>query len=140
MPPYKKEHTQKVSRCVQHIIVTFSLSLLSEVPSGAPMNLTVVALNSSTTQVSWDPPLSETQNGPISGYVVQIIGINTDEDFEIQSYEGPNTFTVSNLHPFYAYAYTIAAIGTGIGPYSTALVFQMPEEGKQSFQTMDVYR
>ncbi|CAI8041621.1 Tyrosine-protein phosphatase Lar [Geodia barretti] len=99
-----------------------------EIPSGAPMNLTVVALNSSTTQVSWDPPLSETQNGPISGYVVQISGINTDEDFEIQSYEGPNTFTVSNLHPFYAYAYTIAAIGTGIGPYSTALVFQMPEE------------
>jgi hypothetical protein len=99
-----------------------------EIPSGAPMNLTVVALNSSTTQVSWDPPLSETQNGPISGYVLQISGINTDEDFEIQSYEGPNTFTVSNLHPFYAYAYTVAAIGTGIGPYSTALVFQMPEE------------
>lgn len=62
--------------------------------------------------------------------MLQITGINTEEEFEIQSYEGPNDVTVPNLHPFYAYTYTIAAIGIGIGPYSTVLVFQMPEEGK----------
>ena len=94
------------------------------------MNLKVVALNSSTAQVSWDPPVPETQNGPISGYVLQITGIDTDDNFELRSYDDPNTVIVSKLHPFYAYSYTIAAIGIGVGPFSTALVFQMPEEGK----------
>ena len=126
-----QERTEAESECNAKLLIFLSDFFPSViVPSGAPTNLTVVAFNSSAVQVSWDPPLPETQNGPINGYVLQITGINTEEELEIQSYEGPNDVTVPNLHPFYAYTYTIAAIGIGIGPYSTVLVFQMPEEGK----------
>ena len=89
----------------------------------------MVALNSSTVQVSWDPPQPHEQNGPINGYVLLIAGINSDEDFELQAGQDPHVLTVPSLHPFYAYTYTIAAVTTGIGPYSPALSFQMPEEG-----------
>ena len=99
------------------------------VPSGAPNNLAVMALNSSSVQVSWDPPLPHTQNGPIAGYSLKVDGVNTEENFELVSDDGPNAIIVPQLHPFYSYTYTIAAIGIGPGPYSPALTLQMPEEG-----------
>lgn len=108
----------------------YYLPLSNLVPTGVPENVTVIALNSSTVQVSWDPPLIHTQNGPISGYVLSITGINSDEEFELYSYQDINTIIVTNLHPFYTYTYTIAANGTGVGPFSPALSLQMPEEGK----------
>ena len=100
------------------------------VPTGAPENLTVTALNSSTVQVTWDPPLPHTQNGPITEYVLLIAGIDSDEEYELHSGSGLNVLDVASLHPFYTYTYTIAAVGIGAGPYSPALSFQMPDEGK----------
>ena len=106
------------------------------VPTGAPEGLTVIALNSSTVQVSWEPPPLYTQNGPIGGYILSVTGISSDENFEIFSHQGPNVLIISYLHPFYTYTYTIAAIGTGVGPFSPALSLQMPEEGNYSFASM----
>lgn len=101
------------------------------VPSGAPEKLTVVALSSSTVQVSWDPPPRDKLNGPINGYVLSIVGVNSHEEFEIDTNRSSN-ITFSSLHPFYTYSYTIAAVGIGIGPYSSAVLFQMPEDGTQN--------
>ena len=88
-----------------------------------------MALNSSTVRVSWDPPQLNKQNGPIDGYILKISGIQSNEVFELNTAQSPNILTVFNRYPFYTYTYTIAAIGTGIGPYSPALSFQMPEDG-----------
>ena len=89
----------------------------------------MVALNSSTVQVSWDPPPQDKQNGPVNGYVLSIFGVNSHEEFEIDTDQSSN-ITLFSLHPFYTYSYTIAAVGIGIGPYSSAVLFQMPEEGR----------
>jgi receptor-type tyrosine-protein phosphatase Q len=108
-------------------LVTVERATHAEVPTGAPSNLVVVALNSSAVQVSWDPPPPHTQNGPIRGYLLMIAGANTDEEFEKRTDKDTNSVTVLNLHPFYGYTYTIAAIGIAVGPYSPSLTFKMPE-------------
>ena len=98
-------------------------------PTGAPENLTVVAMGSSTVEVSWDPPQPEKQNSPLSEYILVVAGIDSDEEYELRPSPEANEITISSLHPFYTYTYTIAAVTTGVGPYSPAVSFQMPEEG-----------
>lgn len=41
-----------------------------EAPSGAPVDITVVAIGPNVLQVSWQPPKKTLQNGPILGYYV----------------------------------------------------------------------
>ena len=36
---------------------------------------------------------------------------------------------ISNLHPFYTYTLTVAAVTIGPGPYGLMLTVQMPEDG-----------
>lgn len=113
-----------------HIMVMFViLCAFSIVPSGAPQNLTVVALNSNTVQALWREPEVDRQNGLIVDYILVVTGHDTDNVYEVHS--GDNTFvkTFSGLHPFYTYTLSIAAITIGTGPFS-AVVFQMPEDGK----------
>ena len=93
----------------------------------------VMALNSSTVQVTWGPPQPHTQNGPINGYILLIVGINSDEETELFVGQSGLDLTVLSLHPFYTYTYTIAALSTnGVGPYSSPLSLQMPEEGMKT--------
>lgn len=106
------------------------LLLFHKVPSGAPQNLTVVALNSRSVQASWTEPEADHHNGLIVDYILLLSGLDSDEVYELQS-DG-NTFvkTLSSLHPFYTYTLSIAAVTIDIGPFSSAVVFQMPEDGK----------
>ena len=39
---------------------------------------------------------------------------------------------ISNLHPFYTYTLTVAAVTIGPGPYGLALTVQMTEDGMDS--------
>lgn len=87
----------------------------------------IEALDSSSVKVSWNPPQFQLQNGIIVDYILQISGEDTAEDFEFHSFE--EFVTVFNLHPFYTYTFTIAAVTIDVGPYSPAVAFQMPEEG-----------
>ena len=91
----------------------------------------MAALNSSTVQVSWNPPQLSLQNGLIVDYVLTITGVDTDEEYELRSSEDTGgTMTVPGLHPFYTYTFSIAAATTvGGGPFSPAVAFQMPQEG-----------
>lgn len=81
--------------------------------------------------VSWDPPLPDMQNGLIVDYILRITGLNTDEDYEVHSGDNaPNTLMAQGLHPFYTYLFSIAAVTIGNGPFSAAVTFQMPQDGK----------
>ena len=42
----------------------------------------------------------------------------------------PASLTVTNLHPYYIYAYHIAAFTVDTGPYSLGSYVQMPQAGK----------
>ena len=43
------------------------------------------------------------------------------------------TLSVPTLHPFYTYTCIVAAVTVGLGPYSTAVEVELPEDGKQVY-------
>ena len=57
------------------------------------------------------------------------------ETGRLLSFTAVNTTTLSvpTLHPFYTYNCIVAAVTVGLGPYSTAVEVEMPEDGKQVY-------
>ena len=72
--------------------------------------------------------MAEEVNGVITGYIVRVTGQDSDEMIEFTTNE--THVLVDNLHPFYSYAFTVAAFTeAGLGPYSSVTYFQMLTAG-----------
>ena len=129
----RKEHILMVSftsvQVHKYTCAIVTIVLLSVVPTGVPQNLTIVAINSSSVKVSWEPPQADLRNGIIVDNIVRITGVDTEEMFVLNTGEDTGVIVVTNLHPFYTYTYSIASVTIGIGPFSPAVPFQMPQEG-----------
>ena len=100
------------------------------VPTGPPQAVAVRSEDSTTLVLSWQPPAPENQNGIIVHYIVNITEMETGR---LLSFTAVNTTTLSvpMLHPFYTYTCIVAAVTVGIGPYSTTVQVELPEDGKQ---------
>ena len=88
-------------------------------------------MNSTAIQVQWEPPPLADQNGAIRGYIINISVAETGSSFQLTS--ETTTLNISDLHPFYTYTLTVAAVTIGPGPYGLVLTVQMPEDGMDSF-------
>ena len=88
-------------------------------------------MNSRVIQVQWEPPPLVDQNGVIRGYIINISVAETGSSFQLTS--ETTTLNISDLHPFYTYTLTVAAVTIGPGPYGLVLTVQMPEDGMDSF-------
>ena len=93
------------------------------------MNVSAESLNATTLSITWQPPLLALQNGVITGYDVLVNETNTGSTQTIRSVNGLSV-TATDLHPVYTYEIQVAAITTGIGPYSTQVRAQLPEASK----------
>ena len=100
------------------------------VPSSAPVHLQGSAVNSTNIQLQWEPPPSADQNGVIRSYNINISVAEPGSSFQQTS--ETTALSISNLHPFYTYALTVAAVTIGPGPYGLVLTVQMPEDGMDS--------
>ncbi len=78
--------------------------------------------------MAWTAPIAENQNGYIREYQVRLVEIDTGVLLTYSTTE--EGIHIPNLHPFYRYSYSIAAVTIGLGPYSEAAIIQMPEAGK----------
>ena len=87
-------------------------------------------MNSTAIQVQWEPPPLADQNGVIRSYIVNISVAETGSSFQQTS--ETTALYISNLHPFYTYTLTVAAVTIGPGPYGLVLTVQMPEDGMDS--------
>ena len=96
-------------------------------PSGAPSNLTAIAINSTSAQLSWLPPMENQHNGEIRHYNIRIIELHTGREFQLTSTY--TTIIYSQLHPAYTYHFSVAAVTVEIGPYSDLAVTTTPEDG-----------
>ena len=112
-------------------MITLCFTLSTTVPSSAPVSLQGSAVNSTTIQLQWEPPLLVDQNGVIRSYTVNISVAETGSSFQQTS--ETTTLNKSNLHPFYTYTLTVATVTIGPGPYGLVLTVQMPEDGMDSF-------
>ena len=109
-------------------LIVFTLS--TTVPISAPISLQGNAVNSTTIQLQWEPPPSADQNGVIRSYLINISVAETGSSFQ-QTLETTALY-ISNLHPYYTYTLTVAAVTIGPGPYGQELTVQMPEDGMDS--------
>ena len=66
----------------------------------------------------------------IRSYIINISVAETGSGFQQTS--ETTALYISNLHPFYTYNLTVAAVTIGQGPYGQVLTVQMPEDGMDS--------
>ena len=97
-------------------------------PSSAPMGLEANPLDSRTLLLSWSPPLQADRNGVIRMYYVNLTEEETGKMFHFET--ELTTLTQTSLHPHYHYSCVVAAYTVGVGPYSSSLTVQMPEDSK----------
>ena len=96
-------------------------------PSESPGNVQAVAINSTSVQLSWEHPPTEAWNGIIIGYVIRVIGLHTEDNYELPLVNDTKA-VLEDLHPYYAYRFSIAAETVDLGPFSTVNLM-LPEGG-----------
>ncbi|KAM6457488.1 receptor-type tyrosine-protein phosphatase F isoform 7-T9 [Liasis olivaceus] len=91
-----------------------------EVPSGFPQNLRVVGLTTSTTKVTWNPPLLFERNGKITNYTVVYRDINSQQNLTNVTKE--LSITLTNLKSDTTYDIKVRAYNSkGAGPLSPSI-------------------
>ena len=82
-------------------------------------------------QISWSQPPSKEQNGIIRSYIVNIIITKTGQ--QIQRTTTNTAITAENLHPYYNYRISVAAVTVATGPYSAVHSLQTEQDGKHIY-------
>lgn len=95
-------------------------------PNGSPLNLSTLITSSSSVTLQWSPPEIHLQNGLIQHYTVQLTEAQTGVLLQYTS--SGVSLTINNLHPYYTYTCTVAAVTTAAGPGIT-VNFQLPQDG-----------
>ncbi|KAM4022492.1 receptor-type tyrosine-protein phosphatase F isoform 12-T13 [Anomaloglossus baeobatrachus] len=96
------------------------ISTPEEVPSGFPQNLQVVGLTTSTTELSWEPPVLSERNGKITNYTVVYRDINSPQD--LINVTRDTFITLVNLKPDTTYDIKVRArTNKGLGPLSPSI-------------------
>ncbi|XP_008107684.1 receptor-type tyrosine-protein phosphatase F isoform X8 [Anolis carolinensis] len=96
------------------------ITTAEEVPSGFPQNLRVVGLTTSTTKVTWNPPLLSERNGKITNYTLVYRDINSQQNLTNVTKE--TSITLANLKPDTTYDIKVRAhTSKGAGPLSPSI-------------------
>ena len=97
-------------------------------PSGPPQSIIAEDSSARSIYIAWDPPASEEQNGIITGYIVNITGVETGEQLQLTAQS--QSVNVTGLTPYTTYLCIVAAsTAIGPGPFSIQIIIQTPEAG-----------
>ena len=102
-------------------------------PSGPPEELHSFPLSSTVIEISWYPPRSEYLNGLLRQYFINITTIITGDTWQLTTVD--TNATVGSLHPFYSYSITVAAETISLGPFTSPVIVETPEDGKSGLAT-----
>ncbi len=86
------------------------------------------AVNGTSVAMTWLPPAREGQNGFIHSYAVMVAGVNTEDNFTV--FTNTSDITISSLHPFYSYRFSVAAVTVSQGPMTRLITIKMPTSGE----------
>ena len=79
--------------------------------------------------LTWDPPLFEEQNGVITGYIINVTELETEESFEL--FSGSENLTADFVRPFSTYIFKIAGqTAVGTGTFSDPITIMTLEDGR----------
>ena len=104
--------------------------ILCTVPSSSPQALNSTSIDSSTLLLMWAPPIADDINGIIQHYNVTVTDTETDT-IASTIITTSTSISISGLHPFYVYEWSVFAVTIGPGPSATMTV-QMPEDGNKN--------
>ncbi|XP_053507253.1 receptor-type tyrosine-protein phosphatase F isoform X2 [Ictalurus furcatus] len=97
-----------------------NISTQEEVPSGFPLNLSVVGLTTTTTRLTWAPPAPAERNGRITHYIVVYRDINSQQNSTNRTAD--THMTLHSLRPDTTYDIRIQAFNSkGGGPISPSI-------------------
>ena len=78
--------------------------------------------------MSWQPPLTEDQNGVITGYVLNVTSLVTGETEEL--FTESTAYILGSVSPYTLYSAAVAAkTDAGRGPFSVSISVQTLEDG-----------
>ena len=99
-------------------------------PSGAPRNAQSVALSSMSFILMWDEPPPDQQNGPIIGYTVQVMRVDSTDSIEAFTYDNDTSIIIDSLVPYTNYEWRVAGqTVAGTGPFSSIVIQQTLQDG-----------
>ena len=99
----------------------------STVPSAPPQHLRQDAITATSVTLSWQPPPLEDRNGLIRLYYVFVTELESGRSFTLNS--TATNYRVQNLHPFYTYNFSVAAVTVAAGSISDNITVQTSEAG-----------
>ena len=101
------------------------------VPSGAPLDVEIQSVLSTSVVASWRNPSLDKQNGDIFAYTVLITSEKGNMKWTVNSTATYlSSIVLSPLEPFTVYNLTVSAVNiNGSGPYSSPLVFTTAHAG-----------
>lgn len=91
-------------------------------PTAAPDGLIIVSIGSNYAEMRWNAPDPTDHNGIIRFYRVFITEEVTGRNFTLTS--TTTQIVATDLHPFYTYTISVAAVTISPGPYSEQLSFR----------------
>ena len=98
-------------------------------PSSPPQDIEVSGDDPGSLIVSWQPPLEDNCNGPITGYVIQYARVGLNDNM-IENVPNGTTLTIPGLFAHVEYSVTMAAVNAkGTGPFSKPVVATSGEDG-----------
>ena len=97
------------------------------VPTGPPQDLVITLITSTSISLSWNPPPFKDQNGVIREYYIAVCAIESESCYGVTSND--TSFTLVDLHPYYSYNLSVAAVTIDIGPLSESEHVTCLEEG-----------
>lgn len=95
-------------------------------PTSPPELFNATTTDSSQLLLQWSPPSIEGTNGIIQYYNITVTEVETGT--VTHHVTSSTIFFINDLHPFYTYKCTVAAVTIGEGPLAS-LIVQMPEDG-----------
>ncbi len=106
--------------------------LFDTAPYHHPQNLSLTALDSTSIRITWEPPPRDLINGVLRYYHVTVYNIiNLSVYNELIDADSRLDVIVNELHPYYSYNCTVAAVTVAEGPLTSAVVMTL-EDGKQA--------
>ena len=109
-------------------VAFFIINVLTAAPSAPPQNLRHIAITATSVTLNWQPPPEEDRNGLIRLYYVFVTEPESGRSFTLNS--TTISYSVHNLHPFYTYNFSVAAVTVAAGPISDNITLQTSEAGE----------
>ncbi|XP_019848636.1 PREDICTED: phosphatidylinositol phosphatase PTPRQ-like [Amphimedon queenslandica] len=102
-----------------------------DAPSAPPDDLNATVTSPYSALLTWDPPPNDQMNGVIISYVINVVILETRENFTL--YSNTTSLFVDGLRPFRTFECIIAAVtNVGVGPYSAIFTLSTPQDAPSS--------